>query len=612
MAVEPGKVTGTPSEPPSGETPPDGPPSGQPPSGQPPSGGPSSASPVEPPPAPEAPAPEASSPEKTKPRRRDRWFRYTVPGLWGALLFACLAYTPSLLPRSGFLQGAVTGISAAIGYGLGVTAAWVWRAFANRDDARPARRRSWQILVVVAVVALLTFLFLGRHWQNEVRAKMGMPPDTLAALVIGPVVAAVLFVAFVALGRVLRKAYRGAARLLGRWIGPRAARAVGWVLVVGGTILLVNGVLLDGLVNVANETFSVRNDITPEGVVQPTSPLRSGSPNSLVPWDSLGREGRKFVALGPTSDQISAFTGRPAMYPIRAFGGLLSADDAEARAQLAVADLERAGGFDRGTLVVATTTGSGWVDPASIDTIEYMTDGDVATIAMQYSYLPSWISYLVDQQKAREAGRELFDAVYDRWSKMDQATRPRLVVFGESLGSFGGETAFSGEYDLRNRTSGAVYAGPPNFNVLYREFTDHRDTGSPEREPVYKDGRTVRFTDNPEAGVGPEGQPWDGTRVLYIQHASDPIVWWSPHLILRRPDWLRESPGPDVLSAVRWMPFITFWQVTADLPFATGVPAGHGHVYTGEYVDAWADVLQPTGWTPAQTDQLRGIILKGG
>ena len=136
------------------------------------------------------------------------------------------------------------------------------------------------------------------------------------------------------------------------------------MLVVGGTVLLVNGVLLDGAVNLANQTFSVRNDITPEGIVQPTSALRSGSPASLVPWDSLGREGRKFVATGPTSEQIAAFTGKPAMSPIRAYAGLESADTAEQRAQLAVDDLQRAGGFQRGTLVVATTTGSGWVDPA--------------------------------------------------------------------------------------------------------------------------------------------------------------------------------------------------------------------------------------------------------
>ncbi len=122
------------------------------------------------------------------------------------------------------------------------------------------------------------------------------------------------------------------------------------------------------------------------------------------------------------------------------------------------------GGFTREVLVVVTTTGSGWVDPAGADSLDYLAGGDVATVAIQYSYLPSWLSYLVDQDRAREAGRELFDAVYDRWSDLSPDDRPRLYVLGESLGSFGGEAAFSGEYDLRNRISGAVFAGPPNFN----------------------------------------------------------------------------------------------------------------------------------------------------
>ena len=183
----------------------------------------------------------------------------------------------------------------------------------------------------------------------------------------------------------------------------------------------------------------------------------------------------------------------------------------EERAELAVADLERAGGFDRGNLLVATTTGSGWLDSGAIDSFEYLTGGDSAVVAMQYSYLPSWLSYLVDQKKAREAGRELFDAVYDRWSRLAPERPPEAVRVRPQPGSFGGETAFSGEYDLRNRTAGALFAGPPNFNTLYREFTDGRDPGTPEVEPVYKGGRTVRFTNDVAAGVGPAAVPWEGT-----------------------------------------------------------------------------------------------------
>jgi uncharacterized membrane protein len=227
---------------------------------------------------------------------------------------------------------------------------------------------------------------------------------------------------------------------------------------------------------------------------------------------------------------------------------------------------------------------------------------------MQYSYLPSWLSYLVDQKKAREAGRQLFDAVYDRWSKLAAADRPRLFVFGLSLGSFGGETAFSGEYDLRNRTGGALFAGPPNFNTLYREFTDHRDPGSREVEPVFRGGRSVRFTNDVAAGVPPDATQWDGTRVLYLQHPSDPIVWWGPRLLWDRPDWLAEPPGRDVLDSMMWIPVVTFWQVTIDLPMAAGVPDGHGHTYTREFVDGWAEVLRTPPLTPDQAERLREIV----
>ena len=261
---------------------------------------------------------------------------------------------------------------------------------------------------------------------------------------------------------------------------------------------------------------------------------------------------------------------------------------------------------------MVTTTGSGWVDPALVDSFEYLTGGDSATVAMQYSYLPSWISYLVDQSKAQEAGRDLFDAVYGAWSQLPQGQRPKLFVAGESLGTFGAEAAFSGEYDLHNRTSGALFAGPPNFNTLFRQFLDNRDPGSPEVQPVYKEGQIVRFSNDPGTAIPAAGQPWDGSRVLYMMHPSDPIVWWSSHLIFSTPDWISEPPGRDVLNAMVWVPFLTFWQITGDLPFATGVPSGHGHTYSTEYVDGWNTVLQPPGITSEDLASLKKLITRDG
>jgi uncharacterized membrane protein len=546
----------------------------------------------------------AASPPQAAGRRR---FRYTLPGAWVALVFACLAFTPSLLPRTALLQGVVCGITAAIGYGVGVAGAWTWRAFADRDP-RPPRPGAWRIFAISAAAALVLALGLGQWWQAQLRDLMGAATPNPLLLVLLPLVAVALFTGLVAVSRSLRGLYHRVAGRLRRWMGPRAARALGWVAVVTVTWLVVSGLLLNGLAALADRGFSVRNTATAEGVVAPTSGLRSGGPGSLVSWESLGRQGRTITGTGPSAKDIAAFTGSPAKEPIRAYAGTTSAGDVEARAKLAVADLERAGGFDRANLLVATTTGSGWLDSGATDSFEYLTGGDSAIVAIQYSYLPSWISYLVDQQKAREAGRQLFDAVYDHWSKLAPTHRPRLFVFGLSLGSFGGETAFSGEHDLRNRTAGTLFAGPPNFNTLYREFTDHRDPGTPEVEPVYKDGRTVRFTNDVAAQVPPTSTRWEGPRVLYLQHPSDPIVWWSPRLIWDRPDWLGEPHGQDVLDAMVWIPLVTFWQVAADLPLATGVPDGHGHNYHREFVDGWATVLHPAGWTTTKAERLHKII----
>ncbi len=548
-----------------------------------------------------------SPPPPVKQRKPRKLLYVTLPGGWGAIIFACLSFTPSLLPRGGVIQGVICGITAAIGYGLGVWAASIWRAFADREP-RPPRRWAWRTFFVSAIVLFAVAFGLGQYWQYEIRKLMGVTDYNIPLVVASPFIAVLVFCLFLLIGRGLRGLYRWAAALLSRWIGPRAARGVGWVLVVGLTYVVVSGVLLQGFIGLMNQAYSVRDTRTAEGIKQPTTSLRSGGPGSLIPWDTLGWQGRNFIGKGPSVSDIEKFTGQPPMEPIRIYAGLASAKGAQAQAALAVKDLQRAGGFQRKYLAVVTTTGSGWVDPALVDSFEYLTGGNCATVAIQYSYLPSWISYLVDQSKALAAGRALFDAVYGVWAKLPADQRPKLVVAGESLGSFGGEAAFTGENDLANRTNGALFAGPPNFNTLFREFSDHRDAGSPEVQPIYQDGRIVRFTNDASTGIPPPGQPWNGTRVLYLMHPSDPIVWWSPHLIFSQPDWISEPPGRDVLKSMFWMPFITFWQVTADLPFATGVPGGHGHTYSGEYVNGWNAVLRPAGITSQDLATLRPII----
>ena len=147
----------------------------------------------------------------------------TLPGCWGALIFACLSFTPSLLPRGGIIQGLVCGITGAIGYGLGVLAAWIWRAFADRDP-RPARRRSWRIFVIRGVVLLVAAFALGQYWQSEIRDADGC--DGLQHPARRRLTARRRADLRRPHSHRPRRArlYRWVARMLKRWIGPRAAR----------------------------------------------------------------------------------------------------------------------------------------------------------------------------------------------------------------------------------------------------------------------------------------------------------------------------------------------------------------------------------------------------
>jgi uncharacterized membrane protein len=539
--------------------------------------------------------------------RARRLPRYGWVGTVVALLLAWSSFTPSLLPRSALLQGLVAGIAGAFGYGVGETVAWAVRRLSRWRPSEVLRRRGWLVLAVVGGVGTVVMVLAGWRWQVDLHELMGEPAPAAYDVVLVLVVALLVFVGLVALGRVLRRLTRWVLRhTVGRlplWLARTVAVTAVVLLVLG----LLTGVIFRGFVAVSNAMFSVKDTTTDAGTVQPTSPDRSGSSQSLIAWDTLGRQGRNFVGRGPDEAEIAKVTGRPAMEPIRVYAGLQSAPTVQERVDLAVRDLQRAGGFDRAALVVVTTTGTGWVDPAAADSAEYVMGGDSAMVAMQYSYLPSWISFLVDKSKAQEAGVALFDGVYKAWQALPADHRPRLYVFGESLGSFGGQEAFASVDDMRARTSGAVLAGTPNFTELWASLVRQRDAGSPEWLPVYQQGRAVRWAASP-ADLAQPPTPWESPRIAYLQHASDPIVWWSGDLLLHQPDWLREPPGPDVLPAMRWLPWVTFWQVTADMVFSTGVPDGHGHVYQKEYVDAWAAVLQPDGWTAADTAAVREAI----
>jgi uncharacterized membrane protein len=533
---------------------------------------------------------------------------------FGAVFF-CLSLTPSLLPRDWLFQGLIGGLNAAIGYGIGTFAGKMLRRFVlrRREWWPPSKRVRYAMKAVVvagSVAASVLMLIPAAAWQRQVSALMGIEgPSTLSYL-------RTLIIALLAGGlcvgaaRVILEVIKTMARFfIRRWhLHDETALFIGTAIVVVLAITLVNGVLVRGFLAGANRVFQPQNTTTRAGITQPLMPERSGSPTSFASWETLGFQGRNFVATGPDMDELQAINGRPAKEPIRVYVGLQTAHTDQERMAVLLSELERTGAFDRKLLVIIPTTGTGWINPVAARSLEMMYNGDTALVGSQYSYLPSWISFLGDEEKSMESGRMMIDAIHRRWEQLPPNHRPELVLYGESLGSMAGQGAFGWLPDIAEMGfSSVLWVGPPNASPLWRGITVRRDPGTPEVQPRYDNGRTVRFSEATDVAeiAQDTSSPWAGTRVLFLQHPSDPIVWWSPDLMFTRPDWLREPPGRDRTASMRWYPIITFWQVAADMTNAGAVPNGHGHNY-GDYVlDGWAAVAPPDGWTDVDTERIR-------
>jgi uncharacterized membrane protein len=537
----------------------------------------------------------------------------------GALFF-CLSLTPSLLPRDWLFQGLIGGLNAAIGYGIGAFVEKMLRRFVlRRRKWWPPSKRILYVLKVVTVVVSATACVLmmipAAAWQRQVSAVMGMEGPTTLGYMRTLIIAVLVGGLCVGGARVLLDLIKTMARFfIRRWhLHDEMALFIGTAIVVVVAITLINGLLIRGFLAGANRVFQPQNATTRAAIVQPRQPERSGSPTSFAPWETLGFQGRNFVATGPHADELTRLNGRPAKEPIRVYVGLNTAADDKSRMAVLLSELERTGAFDRKVLVIVPTTGTGWINPIAARSLEMMYNGDTALVGSQYSFLPSWISFLGDRDKSLESGRMMINAIHDRWLQLPPDRRPKLVLYGESLGSMAGQGAFGWLPDIaRMGFSSVLWVGPPNASPLWSAITARRDPGTPEVEPRYDNGRTVRFSQASDAAeiALDTAAPWEGTRVLFLQHSSDPIVWWSQDLLFNRPDWLKEPPGRDRTASMRWYPIITFWQVAADMTNAGSVPGGHGHNYGDFVLDGWAAVTPPDGWTPHDTERIRVALEK--
>ena len=526
-------------------------------------------------------------------------------GLTTATWFFAASLVPSLLPRAAWLQGLVSGVTVAVGYGLGAGAAALWRYLGIPGLRGRARTLALWMLIGVGTWGAIWNGWRLVGWQNEIRAMFGMPPTS--PLIWPVIVAVTLGVALLLLlaGRGVRLLGQLAVAWLGRRLPPRLSIVIGTGLVVALFWGLWTGVIVNGFFAGANAIFAPQDTTGSHSRSFPTAAERSGSPKSLAAWEDLGFYGRRFVRGGPSVAQLEAVNGPGAKEPIRVYAGLQSADTVQGRADLVLAELKRTGAFDRKVLVIATTTGMGYLDSRGTDPLEYLWNGDTAIAGVQYSYLPSWISLLADQEAVVDTSQTVFETVRQYWATLPASERPSLYLYGLSLGSMGVESVLSSVNIVNEPVDGALMVGPPFLNEMHRRLERDRDAGSPASLPVYEDGRTVRFT-NEQEPLQPVTGAWGPTRVAYLQHASDPVVFFSSDLAFDRPAWLADGQrGPDVSPTMGWVPLVTMWQVLLDMPGAGSVPTGYGHMYSARAnLAAWAAVTQPPGWSDTKEQEI--------
>ncbi|MDJ0663309.1 MAG: alpha/beta-hydrolase family protein [Acidimicrobiia bacterium] len=547
------------------------------------------------------------------------------------------SFGPSLMPRTSTLQGVVAGMnvlaaravtsvvegrlnrvvppSASLPVRLGARAVTAGVGIAlgqtpESDDEtlyRAGARSAGGILRVAATGGAI--YDLGKYAQKRFPAQKATRPAAISALALAGVgywaaqriaqrkreierwpvpqkealpgavgVAAVVTVA----GTGAARGYIGTRNAMIRWMGPgvvknvmgRVANAGLWSL--GLSTLYNAGV---GYIGRANEK------VDPGYATPPPSPMMSGHAESLVEFEDLGQQGRRYVNDVATPELIEEVMGEPAAaQPIRVYIGYNTEPVyPTGRAELALAELDRTGAFYRKYLLLVAPTGTGWVDHTMIEAAELLSRGDIATCCIQYGRFPSFLS-IQKVATGRSQFRLLLWGVKQRLQAMPPEQRPKVLIFGESLGAWASSDVVMyqgiGGFDHYGIDK-ALWFGLPGLAKWSRNGMAR---GSSDLVPA----GTVGVFDRPEqlAALGEEVR--SQLRAIILSHDNDPIAQLVPDIAVQRPSWLAKDGerGRGVAESMDWIPIVTFWQTAIDAANAMVTVPGEflsfGHDYRAD------------------------------
>ncbi|MDC3376867.1 alpha/beta-hydrolase family protein [Candidatus Nanopelagicales bacterium] len=342
----------------------------------------------------------------------------------------------------------------------------------------------------------------------------------------------------------------------------------------------------------------------------PDKPEITGCPESGLDWKKQTREGARWLAgtLDPTTIDSVMGTSN-ATQPIRVYASLDIAEDPHERVAVLLNEIDRTKALERAHFALFSPTGSGYVNYVATETYEFLTGGDCASAAIQYSVLPSSFS-LGDVSTGVDQTRMVVDGITQRLLAMEPSKRPKFYLFGESLGSQVSEGMFEGTwtYGLPGaKVDHALWIGTPSATTWRKQLWGDRSiTEAPDIGPdgIYLP-RTIRdWLNLPD-------EEREQIQYLLLQNGDDPIPKFGSQLIWRRPDWL----GPDrPLGApinTQWVPGATFLMTFIDMLNALtptpGVFAQGGHDYREVLPRAISETWRLAA-TPQQMETMNRVL----
>lgn len=358
---------------------------------------------------------------------------------------------------------------------------------------------------------------------------------------------------------------QSAAHLLERGLDRVVGRETGAL----GT-LVAHGVLLGGLtfggitaLNIVTQRIQKKDDIVePAYPEPPTSPHVSAGPSSSMPFDTLGKEGRRFVLMALTAQEITEVMGEPAMDPVRVVGGYESAEDLADRARLTLQDMDDVGAFDRRFICVGSPTGVGYFNYSVAEGLEYLTRGDCAIVVPQYALVPSALA-LTRTTEAVQLTRLVLEGIRERLASRPVGERPTVVLIGESLGAnvaldlaMGDDGSARLDHLDELGVDGGLYLGVPFRTHLWKSW---------RAEPAAVDpaGRLLLVSQADELDPGVPGQ----SRHVMVVHHDDPVNKYGYEMVVQEPWWMGPpaTRPPLVPREAKFRPITSFALATVDL-----------------------------------------------